>query len=176
MLWLIASEHEEGVFDADPELIAFRIRVSTEDVKEAIGPLIGKGFFKVVQFDSAALAEPERVATPETYKPETEKTLSAAPTAPKKKREEPEETPGFVAFWEAWPRSDRKIDRLKCFDLWRRGGLEARVDEIVAHVTLMRSSRKWREGFEPSPQRYLRGKQWRDPIPQGGEPSRALVN
>jgi uncharacterized phage protein (TIGR02220 family) len=71
MLWLLASEHIEGVIDADPEELAFRLRMAVSEVQEALGPLIGKGFFVVVQFASTALAPQERLASPETER-ETE--------------------------------------------------------------------------------------------------------
>lgn len=84
MLWLLASEHQDGVIDAEPEKLAFRLRWNIEDVKAAIGPLIGKGFFEVVQFASTALAEPERGASPEKEREvererETEKRQSRDP-------------------------------------------------------------------------------------------------
>lgn len=80
MLWLIASESKDGVIDADPAKLAFRLRTSVEEIETALSPLIGKGFFVVVQFDSKPLAEPERVAIPETEREtETETTLSGKP-------------------------------------------------------------------------------------------------
>lgn len=50
MLWLIASEDPEGVIDATPEKLAFRLRWTGSEISEALSPLIGKGFFEVVQF------------------------------------------------------------------------------------------------------------------------------
>jgi uncharacterized phage protein (TIGR02220 family) len=50
MLWLIASEDPNGVIDANPEKLAFRLRWTGSEVSEALSPLIGKGFFEVVQF------------------------------------------------------------------------------------------------------------------------------
>lgn len=84
MLWLLASEHQEGVIEADPELLAFRLRCSIKEVEAALAPLIGKGFFNVVQFDSKLLADPEQLASPENINleqnpTETETTLSGKP-------------------------------------------------------------------------------------------------
>lgn len=76
MLWLIASEHMDGVIDADPSNLAFRLRTSAPQIEEALSPLIGKGFFDVVQFDSNLLAERKQSATPET-ETEAEKTRAA---------------------------------------------------------------------------------------------------
>lgn len=45
MLWLIASESEDGSIDALPEKLAFRLRMTAQDVIDAIAPLISNGFF-----------------------------------------------------------------------------------------------------------------------------------
>lgn len=50
MLWLIASEHPEGLIDANPEDLAFRLRWPEQEMTDALSPLIGKGFFEIVQF------------------------------------------------------------------------------------------------------------------------------
>jgi uncharacterized phage protein (TIGR02220 family) len=70
MLWLLATEHPEAIIDADPEKLAFRLRWPVSEIPDALSPLIGKGFFDVVQFDSASLADGKRVGSPETYKAE----------------------------------------------------------------------------------------------------------
>lgn len=43
-IWLLASESANGDIPADPEYLAFRLHCSTLTVKDAIGPLIDKGF------------------------------------------------------------------------------------------------------------------------------------
>jgi hypothetical protein len=45
MLWLLASESENGVFEGDVEKLAFRLRLLVKEVAEAIHPLIQAGFF-----------------------------------------------------------------------------------------------------------------------------------
>jgi hypothetical protein len=45
MLWLLASESNDGVIHRTPEEIAFRLRMSEKDVLSAIKPLIDNGFF-----------------------------------------------------------------------------------------------------------------------------------
>jgi hypothetical protein len=45
LLWLLASEHKDGVFDATTEELAFRLRMSEKEVEAGIKPLIQKGFF-----------------------------------------------------------------------------------------------------------------------------------
>jgi len=83
MLWLLASEEKDGQIDAQPEKLAFRLRMSVEELKPALEALIDKGFFLIA---SKPLAKRKHVAVPETeteaYKPETEgETESAASTA-----------------------------------------------------------------------------------------------
>lgn len=79
MLWLMASEHPDGVIDAAPDDLAFRLRWSQPELTDALSPLIGKGFFDVVQFDSKPLATVESAAIPERYKPEAERERETQP-------------------------------------------------------------------------------------------------
>ena len=44
-LWLLASCEEDGEFDASPEKLAFRFRMTEKDIQLAIKPLIDKGYF-----------------------------------------------------------------------------------------------------------------------------------
>lgn len=73
--------------------------------------------------------------------------------------------PGFVRFWDAWPRSPRKVDKADCCKRWKRHGLEALADEIVRHVEAMCESDQWKRGFEPAPATYLNGRRWEDDMP-----------
>ena len=63
MLWLLASESKDGVFDASKEELIFRLRISSEEYDAGIKPLIDKGFFIVA---SGVLAECVQPAIPET--------------------------------------------------------------------------------------------------------------
>lgn len=56
MLWLIASEHEDGELDANPDKLAFRLRTSVKEIEGALKPLISNNFFFVVQSADNALA------------------------------------------------------------------------------------------------------------------------
>jgi hypothetical protein len=58
MLWLLASEYEDGGITASLEEIAFRLHISEGDLSAALNPLIDAGFFVA----SEALAEPEQDA------------------------------------------------------------------------------------------------------------------
>lgn len=43
-IWLLASESSDGSVPADPEFLAFRLHCTVEDVRNALAPLIAKGF------------------------------------------------------------------------------------------------------------------------------------
>lgn len=47
MLWLLASEGDNGVFDATIERLAFRLRQTPKEIADALHPLIESGFFVV---------------------------------------------------------------------------------------------------------------------------------
>jgi hypothetical protein len=63
LLWLLASESKDGVFDGSPDELVFRLHMTTKEVKDGVKPLIEKGFFTVA---SGVLAEGKQTAIPET--------------------------------------------------------------------------------------------------------------
>lgn len=66
MLWLLASEAKEGVIDAAPAKLAFRLRQSEKEVVAALKPLIDNAFFVLYQSASNSIAPRLRDAVPET--------------------------------------------------------------------------------------------------------------
>jgi hypothetical protein len=102
LLWLLASEYEDGKIDASENKLAFRLRMSVEELREAIKPLIDGGFFVLA---SGALAECKHDAIPEKEKEgEIEKEKKDRP-----KREARLRTPypeDFEnGFWKPYPTS-----------------------------------------------------------------------
>lgn len=90
-----------------------------------------------------------------------------------KRREERKNTPlppaggckRFEEFWTAWPKSDRKQDKVKCADKWRRGSLDLQAEAILADLDRRKGGRKWREAdgqYIEAPLTYLNGKRWED--------------
>jgi hypothetical protein len=63
MLWLLASESKNGVFDGSLDELVFRLHITEKEYKDGIKPLIDKGFFIV---DSNVLAISKHTAIPET--------------------------------------------------------------------------------------------------------------
>jgi hypothetical protein len=68
MLWLLASESKDGVFDGSLDELVFRLHISEKEYKDGVKPLIDNDFFVVV---SGVLAERLQIAIPETER-ETE--------------------------------------------------------------------------------------------------------
>ena len=65
MLWLLASEHADGVIPYDLETIAFRLHMTADKVDAALGPLIGAGFVIEEHDASEPLAAGKQPASPE---------------------------------------------------------------------------------------------------------------
>ena len=66
MLWLLASEHADGVIPYDLEAIAFRLHMTGDKVDAALGPLIGAGFLIEEHDASEPLAGRKQPASPES--------------------------------------------------------------------------------------------------------------
>jgi hypothetical protein len=68
LLWLLASESKDGVFDGSLDELVFRLHITPKHYQDGVKPLIDKGFFVVA---SGVLAECYQDAIPETER-ETE--------------------------------------------------------------------------------------------------------
>jgi hypothetical protein len=71
---------------------------------------------------------------------------------------------GFDDFWLAWPKGERKQDKAKCLEHWKRNALHRKAAEILADVRVKRGTQKWAEGYIEAPLVYLRGKRWEDGV------------
>lgn len=93
MLWLLASEAKDGIFDGSLDELVFRLHITPKEYEDGMKPLIDKGFFIVA---SDTLASCLQVAIPET---ETEReTKVETKTEKKKSAVKPEGFP--VELWE----------------------------------------------------------------------------
>ena len=80
MLWLLASESKEGVFDGSLDELVFRLHITEKEYRDGVKPLIDNDFFNVV---SGVLAERLHDAIPETEtETETETKKKATIVAP----------------------------------------------------------------------------------------------
>jgi hypothetical protein len=63
MLWLLASESKDGVFDGSLDELVFRLHITKKEYQDGLKPLIDNNFFILV---SGVLAERKQDAIPET--------------------------------------------------------------------------------------------------------------
>lgn len=71
---------------------------------------------------------------------------------------------GFDDFWLTWPKNERKQDKAKCLDHWKRNSLATIAARVIADVRLKRGTQKWQEGYVEAPLVYLRGRRWEDGV------------
>jgi phage replication O-like protein O len=69
---------------------------------------------------------------------------------------------GFDEFWAIWPNTDRKEGKKPCLEKWKAKKLSLIHEKIIAHVKAQKLTKKWREGFEPSPVTYINQERWND--------------
>lgn len=81
MLWLLASEHSDGIIEGVPADWAFRLRMTDNELLAALKPLIDNGMFLDA---SMMLAECLQGACPETENREREESKSKPPFIPPK--------------------------------------------------------------------------------------------
>ena len=75
----------------------------------------------------------------------------------------------FEDFWSAWPKSERKQDKVKCAQKWRRSNLDQLADQILADIAVKRQTQKWQDGYVEAPLVYLNGKRWEDGVTPAGD-------
>jgi hypothetical protein len=132
MLWLLASESKDGVFDGSLDELVFRLHITEKEYQAGVKPLIANDFFNVV---SGVLAERLQDAIPET-ETETEtkkekktlgKRLASDFSFPKEwedfcQTERPELSPvkTFDQFKDYWiAQAGQKGVKLDWFATWR---------------------------------------------------------
>lgn len=71
----------------------------------------------------------------------------------------------FERFWTAWPRTPRKVAKADCKKRWERAALAEKAEVIIAHVSAMKLTKQWRDGFDPAPATYLNQRRWEDELP-----------
>lgn len=168
-LWLLASEYEDGEITASLEEIAFRLRMSLDELCQALGPLVEAKFFiasnnvPIRSADaSVLLAEPEQVAIPERER-ETEKEIErradaraeivSCGTSPPPTVESPKGLPAKYAF-------DGDVIRLTKLDFEKWAQAYPRIDlraELTARdAWLATSSAKDRERWFVSTAAHLK--------------------
>lgn len=81
----------------------------------------------------------------------------------------------FQEFWDAYPKTARRVAKSKCLQVWKKLNLDAEADAVIAHVRCMSLTEQWKGGYEPAPMTYLNQLRWEDGVPAdtgkgGGKP------
>lgn len=63
LMWLLASESKDGIFDGSVDELVFRLHITDKEYHQGVKPLIDNGFFVIA---SGVLADCKQVAIPET--------------------------------------------------------------------------------------------------------------
>lgn len=151
MLWLLASEHDNGVIDATPGKLAFRLRMSESSAKDALKPLIDKEFFSVVQGDSGVLAKVGRGARPETEEEKREKRDRLARD--------------FETFYTAYPKKRSRPDAVKAF-----AKVCVPIETLLAAIKALADTPDWQKEngrYIPYPASWLNAEGWNDAAQPG---------
>lgn len=161
MIWLLASESNDGSLDYDEDKIAFRLRLSVNQLKEALEPLINGGFLRLEGDDSAALAERKRDAMPETEE-EEEKNISS---------KEVHEV-YFERFWQRYPRKQAKPKAQNAFaKALKTSDIETIMAGLEAYIATKPAYQDW-----AMPATWLNQERWADePAPDPADKPTAPV-
>ena len=149
MLWLVASEQSNGVFDASPEKLSFRLRKPKDEIEASLPLLIEKGLF----IDASG--------------PQAQCLIEAMPEKEKEKERQenieyilnPTESDNlFTEFWgkypkkhgkknaeQAWQKLTHEQQKKACSDI------KSRFDEVAIK-------------YIPMPEKYIEGERWEDEI------------
>lgn len=157
LLWLLASEYENGVIEASEDKLAFRLHMTVHDLKNALLPLIDKGF---VDDASGLLARCKPDATLEIER-EVEKEIEIE--APRVKRAVNKFAEATALefenqFWTIWPnRVDRKAAAGAFFKARKAHDLETILDGVRSYAANKPDWQAWK-----SPAAWLNGEKFLD--------------
>lgn len=175
----------------DITLVARRIRLDEEVVRPVLDEFFDKtdGGYVNSRADREIAAYNAKVESNRRVgklggRPKTIVVSESEPSSPPKQNRNRTEqnkdissskTTRFVEFWDVWPKSGRKVAKAACEKKWKALGLDKVADQIIAHVTAMKASKQWLEGFEPAPQTYINQRRWEDGQEEAQNPFRRGV-
>jgi hypothetical protein len=113
MLWLLASESKDGVFDGSLDELVFRLHITEKEYQAGVKPLIDNNFFTVV---SGVLAERLQTAIPETERETETETKKEKKTLGKRLANDF----SFPKEWEEFCQTERpELSPVKTFDQFK---------------------------------------------------------
>lgn len=169
-IWLLASESEDGSIDLDVPRLAFRLRVTEEEVKEHVKPLIDKGFLECEQDANAVLAPRKQSAMPEVEverERETEERKIPAPAAPATRTARPDTwlTPYLAAWSERFPGSKPAAGKL--------AGFLAPLEKVHEPMVVLDH---WRRYLERTEAQFVSPARFAETFPSWGPQAREPTN
>jgi hypothetical protein len=158
-LWLLASEYEGGQITAPLKAIAFRLRMSEDELRTALKPLVDSGFFIDA---SGMLADCKRGACLEKEREEELEKRESIGRSPKATRPANGE---FENFWEAYPRrkgANPKAPAQAKFEAAVKQGADPK--RIIAAIKAGVGFDRDKIGTEYIPQavKWFNDKRWQD--------------
>jgi hypothetical protein len=151
-LWLLASCEEDGVFDASPEKLAFRFRMTEKDIQLAVKPLIDKGYFV---YASEVLAPCYQDAMSEKSKSRVR--------VEERKELVFYKTDNFDVFWNLYPKKVGKDAARKAWDK-----KNPPIANVVQSLEWQIKSDKWKREsgkYIEHPATYINAGNWKDEPP-----------
>jgi hypothetical protein len=83
----------------------------------------------------------------------------------------PDSAASFDTFWLAWPEPYRIAKGAARREWERLRPTPAQAEQWTMAILTQRDSRKWRDGYVPSPRNWLRDERWDDPVEKVPEPA-----
>ena len=169
LLWLLASEHKDGTFDASIDELVFRLRMDESDIIAGLKCLIDKGFMilasgelaECLRDDSNMLAQRERQRQSERQSQSSEIKKSNQSIARKARANEQCVDEHFEMFWNAY---DKKRGRSDCEKQWARinpdDALASRIVRAARTYALATPEKAYRK----DPVRWLSHRCWEDEV------------
>lgn len=159
---LIEMHEVKGFWEDDARV---KIKVAAEVFPArfiAVTPMAKKhgGGWKVEEFNTGTASSPEQ---------EQSHTPSVAADFPPEHLFEDRladpalDYPGFARFWDAYPRTIRKVGRKQCFVKWRKRKLEPMADRVIAGLEWWKKQTDWiKDGgaFICAPVVWLNSDRW----------------
>lgn len=156
LLWLLASESEDGSFDSDIGGLSFRLRLPAKEVTVGLRALVEAGFF--LPAASSVLADCKQLA-PQSVSVSVPLSLSVQGERERGQQGDPD--PDFDSFWEAY---DKKVGRAAAWRTWRRLELSAetrtRIREAVPRYVAATPDKQYRK----HPATWLNQQSWDDEV------------
>jgi hypothetical protein len=165
MLWLLASEHKDGTFDASIEELVFRLRMDESDIIAGLKALIDKGFLilasgelaECLRSDSDVLSQRERQR--QSSEGEIKKGLRSIAREARTSEQSVDEH--FELFWNAY---DKKRGRSDCEKVWKRINPDDRLAQQIVRAARTYAAATPEKAYRKDPVRWLTHKCWNDEV------------